>query len=99
MLSLFQVPLPKTPYPISLPPASMRVLLHLPAHFHLLVLAFLYWGMKPLQDQGLFLPLISNKAIFCSWSHESLHVYSLVGGPSGGLEVDTVVPPMGLQTP
>ena len=38
------------------------------------------------------LPLIPNKAILCymcGWSHESLHVYSLVGGlipgSSGGL--------------
>jgi hypothetical protein len=35
------------------------------------------------QNQGPLLPLMSNKAILCyicSWSYESLHVYSLVGG-------------------
>ena len=42
----------------------------------------LHWGMEPSQDQGPFLPVMSNKAILCyicSWSHGSLHVYSLVG--------------------
>jgi hypothetical protein len=50
--------------------------------------------------------LISSKAIFCyicTWSHGSLHVYSLVGGlvpgSSGVWLVDIVVPLMGLQTP
>ena len=36
----------------------------------------LHWGIKPSQDQGSLLPLMSNKAILCyicSWSHESLH--------------------------
>jgi hypothetical protein len=43
----------------------------------------LHWGIKPSQDQGPLLSLMSNKAIFCyicSWSHGSLHVYSLLGG-------------------
>jgi hypothetical protein len=43
----------------------------------------LYWGIKPPQDQGPPLPLMRDKAILCcicSWSHGSLHVYSLVGG-------------------
>ena len=43
----------------------------------------LRWGIKPPQDQGPPLPLISDKAILyyiCIWSHGSLHVYSLVGG-------------------
>ena len=42
----------------------------------------LHWGIKPSQDQGPLLPLMTNKAILCyicSWSHGSLHVYSLVG--------------------
>jgi hypothetical protein len=53
----------------------------------------LYWIIKPSQDQGSLLPLMSSKAILCcicSWSHGSLHVYSLVGGLvcgiSGGSE-------------
>jgi hypothetical protein len=53
--------------------------------------------------------LMSNKAILChicSQSHVSFHVYSLVGGPVPGSSmgrgvwpVDTIGPPMGLQTP
>ena len=43
----------------------------------------LHWGIEPSQDQGPLFPLMSNKALFCclcSWSHGSLHVYTLVGG-------------------
>jgi len=43
----------------------------------------LNWGIEPWQDQGLLLPLMPNKAIFCyicNWSHGSVHVYSLDGG-------------------
>ena len=43
----------------------------------------LHWGVKPPQDQGPPLPSMSDKAILCyigSWSHESFHVYCLVGG-------------------
>jgi hypothetical protein len=43
----------------------------------------LCWGIKPEQDQGPLLPLMPDKAVFCdicSWSHGSLHVYSLIGG-------------------
>jgi hypothetical protein len=43
-LSLFQVSPPETLYPISHPPASMRVLLHPPNHSHLPALAFSYTG-------------------------------------------------------
>jgi hypothetical protein len=51
------------------------------------------WGIKPSQDPGPLLPLMSDKAIYCyicSWSHGSLHVYSLVCGlvpGSSGVEV------------
>jgi hypothetical protein len=53
----------------------------------------LHWDIiDPLQDQGPLLSLMSHKAILCylcSWIHESLLVYSLVGGlvpkRSGGL--------------
>jgi hypothetical protein len=93
MKSLFLV-LPKTPYTIPLPPA----------------LAFPYTGALSLhRTNGIFLPLMPNKAILCythGGSHRSLHVYSLVGilvlGNSGGggvWLVDTVVLPMGFQTP
>ena len=47
----------------------------------------LHWGIDHPQAKGPLLPLISNKAIFChicGWSHRSLHVYSLVGGPIPG---------------
>jgi hypothetical protein len=43
----------------------------------------LHWSIEPSQDQGPLLPLMSGKAILChicSWSFESLLVYSLVGG-------------------
>ena len=70
----------------------------------------LHWGIKSLQDQGPLLLLMPDNAILCymcNWSYGSLHVYSLVGdlvpGSSGGgggvWLVDTVVLPMGLQTP
>ena len=44
----------------------------------------LHWGIEPRQAQGLFFPLMSNKAILyhiCGQSHGSLHVYPLVGSP------------------
>jgi hypothetical protein len=47
----------------------------------------LHWGIKPSQVQGTLLPLMSNKDILfyvCSWSHGSLHVYSLVGSLVSG---------------
>jgi hypothetical protein len=43
----------------------------------------LHWGTQLRQGQGDPLPLMSDKATLCyicSWSHGSLHVYSLVGG-------------------
>jgi hypothetical protein len=43
----------------------------------------LQWGIKPSQDQGPLLSLMSDKAILCyicSWNHGSLHVFSSVGG-------------------
>jgi hypothetical protein len=43
----------------------------------------LLWGIKPPQDQGPPLSLMSDKAILwyiCIWSHGSLPVHSLVGG-------------------
>jgi hypothetical protein len=80
-------------------------------YFYLLIALFIFEAIpyfpnvKPSQDQGPLLPLMSNKTILCyicGWSHGSLHVYSLVGGlvpgSSGGCWlVHTVVPPMGLQ--
>jgi hypothetical protein len=51
----------------------------------------LHWVIKPSQDQGPLLLLMSHKAILCyicGWSLESLHMYSLLGdlvpGSSGG---------------
>jgi len=43
----------------------------------------LLWSIKPSQNQGPLLPLMSEKPIFCYicyWSHGSLNVCSLVGG-------------------
>jgi len=67
----------------------------------------LHWGNHTTQDQGLLLLLMLNNAILCyicSWSHGSLHVYSLVGGLVSGSsgEVwldDIVVLPTLLKTP
>lgn len=47
----------------------------------------LCWGIKPPQDQGPPLPLLSDKAILCYicvWSHESLPVHFLVSGLVSG---------------
>jgi hypothetical protein len=41
----------------------------------------LHWGIKPSWDQGPLLPLMPY---IYSWSHGSLHVYSLVGGLDSG---------------
>jgi hypothetical protein len=73
----------KRPYPIHSPTASMRVLHHSPSYFCLLDQAFPYTGASSLpRSMGLFM-LMPNKASLCyiyGWSHESLHMYSLVGG-------------------
>jgi hypothetical protein len=92
------------------PPSSVRVLPHPPTHPLLSSRPGipLHWGFEQPQTQGSLLPLMYNKAILCyihSWSHGSLHGYSLVGGPVPGSSgggvwlVDTVALPMGLQTP
>ena len=83
MLTPFQVSPLETLYPILPLPASMRVLPHplspsrpgIPLH----------WGIKPRQDQGPLLSLMSNKAVpchICSWG-AWLVVQSL--GVPGGL--------------
>jgi hypothetical protein len=62
----------------------------------------LHWGIELSQDQGPLLPLMSNKGIFCyicGWIHESIHMYSLVGGLVPGYLLAHVVYPMRLQTP
>ena len=69
----------KTPYTISQTPA------HLPTHPTLLSWHGipLQRGSKPSQDQRTLLSVIFEKSILCyicSWSHGSLHMYSLVGG-------------------
>ena len=62
------------------PPPIHPLLPHYPS-IHLL------WGLEPSQDQGPPLPLMPDEAILrflCSWSHGSLHLYSLVGGLAPG---------------
>jgi hypothetical protein len=62
----------------------------------------LHWGIKPTQDQGPPLPLMSDKAILCYiciWSHGPFHVYSLVGGLVSGTWLVDIVLRMGLQSP
>lgn len=60
MLSPFLVSSPKNPHS-TLSPASMRVLPH-PLLPHRTIIPLL-WGLKPSQDSGLSLPLMSDKAI------------------------------------
>ena len=84
MLSLFLVSSLETPYPFSPSPCFCEGAS--PPSFPLLAFP-LHWGIKPLQDQGPLLPLMRDKTILCyicSWSHESLHVYSLDGGLAPG---------------
>ena len=79
MLYPFPVSPPETPYSILPPPASIRVLF---LHSSFCSLIHLHWGIDPSQDQGPFLPLMSNKSIhcyICSWGQGSIHMYSLVG--------------------
>jgi hypothetical protein len=79
MLSPFLVSPPKTPYPSPLPLLTPA---HQPTHSRFLALAF-PWGLEPSQDEGPLLPLMTYNAIICSicsWSLESHHVYSMVGG-------------------
>ena len=52
----------------------------------------LHWGLEPSQDQGPLLPLMTDRVILCyicSWSHEFLHMYSLVVGLVPGSSGDT----------
>ena len=88
MLSSFPVFPPQILYPFLFFPVSMRVRPHpLSPHCPRIPLC---WVIDPPQDQGSFLPLMSDKVILCyicSWSQGSLHVYSLVVGlVLGGLE-------------
>jgi hypothetical protein len=54
MFSLFPVSIPQALYPFSLPPASMRLLHHLPTHSCLSTLTFLYPGSSNLhKSKGL----------------------------------------------
>ena len=76
------LPLPTTPYPCSpthpLPLSGPGIPLH--------------WSIQPSQDKGPLLPLMSNQAILCcmcSWSHESHHLCSLVGGVVPGSSAGT----------
>ena len=80
MLSSLLVSPLETPYPILPPPVSVRVLTHLPTS--------LPWH-SPTVGHGAFPgpmaspALMFDKAILCyicSWSHGTLHEYSLVGG-------------------
>jgi hypothetical protein len=106
-LSFSSCNLPPSHSPTS---ASMRVLAppQLSPHHPSISL---HWGIEPRQDQEPPIPSMPDKAILCyicSRSHESLHVYSLVGGlvPGSSREgggrgswlVDIVLLLVGLQT-
>jgi hypothetical protein len=86
MLSHFLVPSWKTP--IHPPSPCFYEGIHLPTLPPHLPSIPLLWGIEPSQHQGPILPFMSDKAILCdkcSWSHGSLHVYSLVGGLDAGI--------------
>jgi hypothetical protein len=73
--NLHPSPLPLCLYEDAPPPTSP----FLPHHSSI----SLHCSIKPPQDQGSPLPLTPDKAILCyicSWSHWSLHAYSLFGG-------------------
>jgi hypothetical protein len=84
MLSSFLISSPGNPLSHPSSPPSMSVLCYTPTHFCLPYPGFpLHWGIEPWQDQGPLFLLMPDKATLCymySWSHGSLHVYSLVGG-------------------
>jgi hypothetical protein len=89
-LFTFQILSPFLLHPLH-PTLSLLLWMCSPIHQPTPTFLSLYWGFKPSQDQGPFLLLMSNKAILCyicSWSHGTLHVYSLfdglVPGSSGG---------------
>jgi hypothetical protein len=73
MLSPFMVSSSPSPLPLlTYPPTATSLSWHFPTLRH--------WALR---DQRPLLPLMIVKAILCyicSWSHGSLHVYSLVGG-------------------
>ena len=72
----------QTSYLIPLPPASVRELPNPPILPPYCSNFFLRNGIKPSQNLVPPLPLMLDKAHhcqICSWSHGSLHVYSLVG--------------------
>ena len=70
-----------SPFPVS-PPSLLCFYEGAPTPTHRLPYhpsIHLSWGIKSSQDKGSPLRLIPDKAILCylcSWSHESLHVYS-----------------------
>ena len=106
MLSPFLVSLPPgNTISAPPPPASMRMLPYPPIPHPLHHLSIpLCWVIESSQDQGPLFPLMPDKAILCyiwSWSHGSLHVYSLVGPWElwGIWLVDIVVLPMGWLIP
>ena len=85
MISPFPVTPPQIPHPI--PPLSPPLCLYegapppthplLPHHSSIP----LCWGIKPPQDQGPSLLIMSDKANLCRiliWTHGSLHVNSLL---------------------
>jgi len=85
MLSPFPVSPLEIPYPMPSPLLLWGCFPHPPTHSLLPPCPGipLNWSIKPSQNQGPLLPLISYKSILYyirDWSHRSVHVYSLDGG-------------------
>ena len=83
----FLVTLSQTPHPILALPTPLCLYECAPPPIHPLLPHLssipLYWSIKPPQNQGPSLPLMSDKTILCymcMWRYGFLHVYSLVGG-------------------
>lgn len=86
MLSPFLVTPLQHPHPIHSFPSPLPLWGCSPTHHPFLPHCSsipLHWGIKPPQDHGLPLALMSDKAILCClsiWSHGSFTIHSLVGG-------------------
>jgi hypothetical protein len=83
MLNPFPVSPPQTPIPSQLLYEGAAP----PTHSHVSTLPFPYLGLPASTGPRVPLPLMPDKTILyyiCSWSHGSLHVYSLVSGLVSG---------------
>jgi hypothetical protein len=103
MLSPFQVSPLESPYPISPPPASMRVLPYPPTHSSLPTVALPYTGASnPLRPKGSSSHLCPTRPFSATYAARAMgrFLWLVVQSPGalGGLASDTVAPLMERQT-